>query len=162
MGCYRVGIKSGSLPSNFTACLPVPLSLCVDGDRDTAWVFHGMSPLLFNGTCRTVSLAGWLDDMETIFRVCYIEAHLKVVLASRCLAGNASIQGELHIIRDGLPPEVKQFVPAPIMGIALDDMIDTIMEAEIISYMVQAQAVAPMNNYIVEPVNDTGITEPLF
>ncbi|GMN47675.1 hypothetical protein TIFTF001_016850 [Ficus carica] len=63
----------------------------VDEDRDAAWVFHGMSPLLFNGTCRTVSLVGWLNDMETIFRVCYIEAHLKVVLASRSLAGNARL-----------------------------------------------------------------------
>ncbi|GMN58705.1 hypothetical protein TIFTF001_027786 [Ficus carica] len=37
--------------------------------------------------------------------------------------------------RDGLPLGVKQFVPAPIMRISLEDMIDAIMEAEIISYM---------------------------
>ena len=35
----------------------------------------------------------------------------------------------LHIIKDGLPPKVKQFVPAPIMRISLEDMIDAIMEA---------------------------------
>ena len=48
------------------------------------------------------------------------------------------------------------------MKIALDDMIDAIMKAEIIAYMVQAQAVAPMNNYIVELGDDAGITELLF
>ncbi|GMN64407.1 hypothetical protein TIFTF001_033489 [Ficus carica] len=187
--------------------------------------------------------------METIFRVCHIEAHFQVVLASRCLAGNArlwwltlglpDVQGlawtdlcafilacfrplpdeganrpyrdpeiyndmyrrrylnyvaewyaypnesmdhycqkfqeamlpyiprelddpewrVLHIIRDGLPPEVKRFVPASIRGIVLEDMINAIMEAEVIAYMV---AVAPVDDYMVEPVDDDGIAEPLF
>ncbi|GMN70239.1 hypothetical protein TIFTF001_039283 [Ficus carica] len=58
----------------------------VDEDRDVAYTFHGMQPLIFNGTRQTVSLSGWLHDMESIFRICYIEAYLKVPLASRCLA----------------------------------------------------------------------------
>ncbi|GMN69216.1 hypothetical protein TIFTF001_038267 [Ficus carica] len=201
---------------------------------------------------KTVSLAGWLNDMETIFRVCHIEAHFQVVLASSCLAGNAilwwltlglpDVQGQawadfcafilarfrplpddatnrpycdpeiyndrygrrylsyvaewyaypnesmghycqrfreamlpyiprelddpewraLHIIRDGLPPEVKRYILAPIRGIVLDDMIDAIMEAEVIAYMVQAQAAAPVDDYMVEPVDDAGIAKPLF
>ena len=47
----------------------------VDEDRYDAWVFHEMSPLLFNVTRRTVSLVGWLNDMETIFPVCHIKTH---------------------------------------------------------------------------------------
>ncbi|GMN68985.1 hypothetical protein TIFTF001_038034 [Ficus carica] len=41
-------------------------------------------------------------------------------------------------------------------------MIDAIMEAEVIAYMIQAQAVAPVDDYMVEPVDDAGIVEPLF
>ncbi|GMN68984.1 hypothetical protein TIFTF001_038033 [Ficus carica] len=63
----------------------------VDEDRYAAWIFQGMSPLLFDRTRRTMSPAGWLNDMETIFRVCHIEAHFQVMLASRCLAGNARL-----------------------------------------------------------------------
>ncbi|GMN48242.1 hypothetical protein TIFTF001_017410 [Ficus carica] len=217
---------------------------CLDLSRD--------EPIVIDRTRRTMSLTGWLNDIETIFRVCHIEAYFQIVLASRCLAGNArlwwltlglpDVQGlawadfyafilarfgplpdeganrpyrdpeiyndmyrrrylnyfaewyaylnesmghycqrfreamlpyiprelddpewrALHIIRDGLPPEVKPFVPAPQRGIVLDDMIDAIMEAEVIAYMVQAQEVAPVDDYMVEPVDDTGIAEPLF
>ncbi|GMN67657.1 hypothetical protein TIFTF001_036716 [Ficus carica] len=66
----------------------------------------------------------------------------------------------IHIIRDGLPSEVKQFVLAPIMGISLEDMIDAIMEVEIIAYMVQVAA--PEDDYLLVPVGDGGIPEPLF
>ncbi|GMN70153.1 hypothetical protein TIFTF001_039195 [Ficus carica] len=40
----------------------------------TVIVFHGMSPLLIDGTRKTISLARWLEDMEIIFRVCHIES----------------------------------------------------------------------------------------
>nr|GMN19783.1 hypothetical protein TIFTF001_045232 [Ficus carica] len=33
-----------------------------------------MNPLLINGTRKIISLAGWLEDMEIIFRVCHIES----------------------------------------------------------------------------------------
>ncbi|GMN70307.1 hypothetical protein TIFTF001_039351 [Ficus carica] len=46
----------------------------VDENCDTALVFHGMNPLLIDGTRKTISLAGWLEDMEIIFRVCHIES----------------------------------------------------------------------------------------
>ncbi|GMN65005.1 hypothetical protein TIFTF001_034084 [Ficus carica] len=63
----------------------------VDDDRDAAYTFYGMHPLIFDGTHQTVSLAAWLYDMEMIFRVCHIEAHLQVPLASRCLARDARL-----------------------------------------------------------------------
>ncbi|GMN58491.1 hypothetical protein TIFTF001_027594 [Ficus carica] len=63
----------------------------MDEDRDAAMAFFELRPLLFDGTQRTISLAGWLFDMETIFRICHIEAHLQVLLASRCLAGDAKL-----------------------------------------------------------------------
>ncbi|GMN60093.1 hypothetical protein TIFTF001_029180 [Ficus carica] len=56
---------------------------CLDLSRD--------EPIVIDRTRRSVSLVGWLNDMETIFRVCRIEAHFRVVLASRCLAGNARL-----------------------------------------------------------------------
>ncbi|GMN18662.1 hypothetical protein TIFTF001_049833 [Ficus carica] len=66
----------------------------------------------------------------------------------------------LHIIRDGLPLEVKQFVRTPIMGITLEDMIDIIMEVEMIVYMVQVAV--PEDDYLLVSVDDAGILEPLF
>ncbi|GMN24309.1 hypothetical protein TIFTF001_051364 [Ficus carica] len=61
----------------------------MDDDRDAALVFYGMQPLLFDGTRRTVSLTGWLYDMESIFRISHMEARLQVLLATRCLAVEA-------------------------------------------------------------------------
>ncbi|GMN34712.1 hypothetical protein TIFTF001_044941 [Ficus carica] len=63
----------------------------MDEDRDAAMAFFELRPLLFDGTQRTVSLAGWLFDMETIFRICHNESHLQVLLASRCLTGDAKL-----------------------------------------------------------------------
>ncbi|GMN61374.1 hypothetical protein TIFTF001_030467 [Ficus carica] len=181
----------------------------MDEDRDAALVFYEMQPLLFDGTHRTVSLAGWLYDMELIFRICHIEARLQVLLASRCLTGDARLWwmtlGEpalpggswadfraliitrygplsdeeanmpyrdskiyndipelqaLHLLREGFPPEVRLFVPAPMMGVTLESMIDAIKEAEIIAHMLQAAA--PEDDYLLVPVDDVGVGEPLF
>ena len=63
----------------------------VDEDQEAALVFYGMQPLLFDGTCRTASLAAWLYDMELIFHICHIEARLQVSLASRCLAADVRL-----------------------------------------------------------------------
>ena len=60
-------------------------------DRDAAYIFYGMHPLLFDRTRRTVLLAGWLYDMETIFRICYIEPHFQFLLASWCLVADTRI-----------------------------------------------------------------------
>ncbi|GMN70869.1 hypothetical protein TIFTF001_055890 [Ficus carica] len=64
----------------------------LDADRDAASVFYEMQPLLFDGTRRTVALAGWLHDMESIFRIGHIEAHIQVPLASRCIVASARIR----------------------------------------------------------------------
>ncbi|GMN65263.1 hypothetical protein TIFTF001_034332 [Ficus carica] len=222
----------------------------MDEDQDAAMAFFELRPLLFDGTRRTVSLAGWLFDMETIFRICHIEAHLQVLLASRCLAGDVRLwwmaQGDqaiyggpwadfrariiarygpppdeganalfrdpdiygdmqrrryldfvaewhaypnesmahycrrfreamlpyipqefvdpkwraMQILRYGLPPQVKYFVPAPVVGVSLEDMIDAIMEAEILAYIVHIAD--PEDVYHVDLVDDVGIPEPLF
>ncbi|GMN32739.1 hypothetical protein TIFTF001_046632 [Ficus carica] len=66
----------------------------------------------------------------------------------------------MQILRDGLPPEVKYFVLAPVVGVSLEDMIDAIMEAEILAYKVQIAD--PEDVYHVDPVDDAGIPEPLF
>ncbi|GMN66403.1 hypothetical protein TIFTF001_035464, partial [Ficus carica] len=63
----------------------------VEEDRYAAYAFNGMQPLLFDGTRRTVSLSAWLCDMEKIFHICHIEAHLQVSLASRCLVADARL-----------------------------------------------------------------------
>ncbi|GMN23821.1 hypothetical protein TIFTF001_045816 [Ficus carica] len=73
-------------------------------------------------------------------------------------AGSPELQA-LYLFRDGLPLGVKQFIPAPIMGISLEDMIDAIMEAKIISYMVQVAA--QEDDYLLVPIDDAGIPEPL-
>ncbi|GMN72999.1 hypothetical protein TIFTF001_054255 [Ficus carica] len=65
-----------------------------------------------------------------------------------------------HILRDGLLPEVWQFTPPPTIEITLDEMIDTIMEAEIIAYMLQAAA--PEDDHPFMPIDDAGIEEPIF
>ncbi|GMN26519.1 hypothetical protein TIFTF001_040878 [Ficus carica] len=63
----------------------------MDADRDDASVFYEMQPLLFDGTRQTIALAGWLHDMESIFRIGHIEAYLQVPLARRCLVAGARI-----------------------------------------------------------------------
>ncbi|GMN67410.1 hypothetical protein TIFTF001_036474 [Ficus carica] len=73
--------------------------------------------------------------------------------------GSPELQA-LHLLREGLLSEVKQFVPAPMMEITLENMIDAIMEAEIIAYMLQAAT--PEDDYLLVPVDDAGIGEPVF
>ncbi|GMN25503.1 hypothetical protein TIFTF001_051444 [Ficus carica] len=238
-GRYRVCIRADS-------CLPVSQFETMDDDRDATLVFYGMQPLLFDGTQRTVSLAGWLYDMESIFGICHIEAHLQVLLATRCLAVEARVwwmtEGKpvmpggtwadfrilitarygpppdedanmptrdpeiyndmylsrflsyvadwsaypnesmghycrrfqeamlphippairdpllqaLFLIREGLPPHVRAFVPEPIAGMTLEGMIEIIMEAEIIVQGIQAAA--PEEDQVV-PVHDADIEE---
>ncbi|GMN67350.1 hypothetical protein TIFTF001_036406 [Ficus carica] len=222
----------------------------VDDDRDATYTFYGMQPLVFDGTHYTVSLAGWLYDMEMIFQICHIEAYLQVPLASRCLArearlwwmtlGERAMQGDswaefraliiahygplpnedadlpyhdpeiyndmylgqylgyaadwraypnesmghycrrfqdamlpyiprdlgdlelqaLYLLREGLPSEIRIFVPAPMAGMTVEHMINNIMEAEIIAHILQVDAF--VDDIIQVPVDDAGIPEPLF
>ncbi|GMN74111.1 hypothetical protein TIFTF001_052311 [Ficus carica] len=130
-----------------------------------------MEPRTFDETQGAAALVEWLHDMETIFSLCHIGAHLQVMLASQQLVGEARLwwlcledpeipRNALHILRDGLPPEVRQFTPSPTIETTLDEMIDTIMEAEIIAYMLQAAA--PKDDHPFIPIDDTGIGEPFF
>ncbi|GMN31466.1 hypothetical protein TIFTF001_041600 [Ficus carica] len=72
--------------------------------------------------------------------------------------GSPELQA-LHVHQEGLPPEIRRLVPAPMAGMTVGNMIDDIMEAEIIAPMMQADAF--MDDYQV-PVDDAGIGEPLL
>ncbi|GMN73198.1 hypothetical protein TIFTF001_055323 [Ficus carica] len=65
----------------------------------------------------------------------------------------------LLVLRNGLRPEIRRFVPEPMIRMTVGNMIDDIMEAEISTHMMQADAF--MDDYQV-PVNDAGIGEPLL
>nr|GMN21682.1 hypothetical protein TIFTF001_040087 [Ficus carica] len=62
----------------------------------------------------------------------------------------------LFLLREGLPPNVRPFVPEPIVGMTLDGMIEATMEAEIIVHGMQATA--PEGDQVV-PVYDADIAE---
>ncbi|GMN22333.1 hypothetical protein TIFTF001_043495 [Ficus carica] len=66
----------------------------------------------------------------------------------------------LYLLREGLPSEIRIFVPAPMAGMAVEHMINDIMEAEIIAHMLQVDAL--VDDIIQVPVDDAGIYEPLF
>ncbi|GMN59967.1 hypothetical protein TIFTF001_029055 [Ficus carica] len=65
----------------------------------------------------------------------------------------------LQTLRDGLPPQIRQFVPAPMPGMTIGNIIDDIMGAEIVAHAMQADA--HMDDHQV-PVDDAGMGEPLF
>ena len=46
----------------------------------------------------------------------------------------------IHILKNGLPPEVMQFTPPATIKMTLDEMIEAIMGVEVMAYMVQAIA----------------------
>nr|GMN29716.1 hypothetical protein TIFTF001_046371 [Ficus carica]GMN29748.1 hypothetical protein TIFTF001_046373 [Ficus carica] len=85
----------------FHSMLACATVITMDEDRGAAYAFFMMSPLTFDGTRRTVTLAAWLHDIEAIFRICHIQPHLQVSLASRCLAIDARLwwrtQGENEV-----------------------------------------------------------------
>ncbi|GMN19041.1 hypothetical protein TIFTF001_039709 [Ficus carica] len=62
----------------------------------------------------------------------------------------------LFFLREGLPPNVRPFVPEPIVGMTFEGMIEAIMEAEIT--VQEIQAAAPEEDQVV-PVYDAGIAE---
>ena len=55
----------------------------IEEDHKASLAFLGMEPHTFDGTQGVAALAEWLHDMETIFSLCHIGAHLQVILASR-------------------------------------------------------------------------------
>ncbi|GMN66548.1 hypothetical protein TIFTF001_035615 [Ficus carica] len=184
--------QSGFLQSNFTVSLPSPPSLYdvmdprrVEEDCYTAYAFNGMQPLLFDGTHRTVSLSAWLYDIEMIFHICHIEAHLQVSLASICLIGTLTLRSPWTIIaalsggdvatystgyrqpgNAGLSDSLqqitspfRQYILAPTPDMTMGHMIEFIMDAEVIAHAMQADA------YVVEPqvpVDDAAMGQPVF
>ncbi|GMN57661.1 hypothetical protein TIFTF001_026769 [Ficus carica] len=48
-----------------------------------------MEPRIFDGTQGATALAEWRHDMEFLFRLYYVGAHLQVMLARRRLVGGA-------------------------------------------------------------------------
>ncbi|GMN31508.1 hypothetical protein TIFTF001_050741 [Ficus carica] len=216
-GSLQSWYQSGSLRSNFTVSLPSPPSL--RGSRYGDIILR-VTPIDIRWYEWMVFIAAWLYDMETIFHICHIEAHLQVSLASRCLVADARLRwmtlGErailsrtwahfrtlviacfgpvpdegadeshrdleiyramhldryfnfelassklraLLVLRNGLRPEIRRFVPEPMIRMTVGNMIDDIMEAEISTHMMQTDAF--MDDYQV-PVNDAGIGEPLL
>ncbi|GMN62430.1 hypothetical protein TIFTF001_031508 [Ficus carica] len=73
--------------------------------------------------------------------------------------GDLELQA-LYLLREGLPSEIRIFVPAPMAGMTVEHMINDIMEAEIIAHMLQVDAL--VDDIIQVPVDDAGIPEPLF
>ncbi|GMN20507.1 hypothetical protein TIFTF001_047120 [Ficus carica] len=221
----------------------------VEEDRRSITSFYESRPPLFDGTLRTVSLSVWLYDLEMIFHLCHIEAHLQVSLASRCLIADARLWwmtiGEgtlpertwahfraimitrygpvpeegvdepyhdpeiyrdmqheryyifvadwhaypqetmdhycrrfqeamlphipqdipspgmqaLVILRNGLPPPIRQHTPIPTLDMTVAHMVEYILGVEVIVHAMQADA------YVVEPEvpdDDAGIPEPVY
>ncbi|GMN30328.1 hypothetical protein TIFTF001_041441 [Ficus carica] len=62
----------------------------------------------------------------------------------------------LHLLREGLPPNVRPFVPEPMVGLTLEDMIHAIMEAEVVVHGIQAAV--PEEDHVVPDI-DVGIAE---
>ncbi|GMN29656.1 hypothetical protein TIFTF001_041343 [Ficus carica] len=130
----------------------------MDEDRDAATAFFELRPLLFDGTQRTGD--------QAIHRGPWVDFRARIIARygpPPDEGANAPVAPEwraMHILRKGLPPEVKYFVLAPVVRVSLEDMIDAIMDAEIIAHMVQIAD--PEDVYHVDPVDDAGISEPLF
>ena len=68
---------------------PVPNPVQIEEDREALLVFWDIEPHIFDGTQEAATLAEWLHDMEILFRLCHIGAHLQVMLVSQCLVGEA-------------------------------------------------------------------------
>ena len=68
--------------------------------------------------------------------------------------GDPELQA-LHLLREGLPSEIRVFVPAPMAGMIVENMISDIIEAELIAHMLQVDAL--MEDIIEVPIDDVGI-----
>ena len=67
----------------------VPNPVQIEEDHKISLAFWGMEPRLFDGTHKAAAFAEWLHDIEILFQLCHIGAHLWVMLASRCLIEEA-------------------------------------------------------------------------
>ncbi|GMN56028.1 hypothetical protein TIFTF001_025147 [Ficus carica] len=65
----------------------------------------------------------------------------------------------LVILRNGLPPQIRQYVPMPTPEMTVGHMIDHILDAEVIVHAMQADAYVA--DHLV-PIDDAGMGEPMF
>ncbi|GMN68258.1 hypothetical protein TIFTF001_037315 [Ficus carica] len=139
----------------------------MDEDRDAALVFYGMQPVLFDGTRKTVSLAGCLYDMELIFREpaipggSWADFHVLIIACYGPLLDKEANMPyrDPEIYNDIFQDAMLPYIPRD-LGVTLESMIDAIMEAKIIAHMLQAAA--PKDDYLLVPFDDAGVGEPLF
>ncbi|GMN65004.1 hypothetical protein TIFTF001_034081 [Ficus carica] len=68
--------------------------------------------------------------------------------------GDPELQA-LYLLREGLPSEIRIFVPAPMAGMTVENMINDTIEAEIIVHILQVDAF--VDDIIEVPVDDAGI-----
>ncbi|GMN20303.1 hypothetical protein TIFTF001_043058 [Ficus carica] len=192
VGCYRVSIRVGFLPSSFTIYLPVPQSLLysmdprrVDDDRDAAYTFYGIQPLVpLASRCLARDARLWwmtlgeramTGDSWAEFRALIIAHYRPLPNEDADLPyRDPEIYNDMYLGRylgyaadwhaypneEGLPSEIRILVPAPMAGMTVEHMINDIMEAEIIAHMLQVDAL--VDDIIQVPVDDAGIPEPLF
>ncbi|GMN18680.1 hypothetical protein TIFTF001_050830 [Ficus carica] len=64
----------------------------------------------------------------------------------------------LVILRNGLPHQIRQYVPIPMLGMTVGNMIDDILGAEIIAHAMQADDFVGDHQ---APVDDAGMGEPI-
>ncbi|GMN25241.1 hypothetical protein TIFTF001_050366 [Ficus carica] len=110
---YAVG---GSLQSWYQSGFPTIQFHSLPASA-TVIVFHGMSSLLIDGTRKTISLAGWLEDMEIIFQSCHIESapsnfHALIIarygpVLSKVSGYDAIIEAEIIAYMEIPPQEVE-------------------------------------------------------
>ncbi|GMN31453.1 hypothetical protein TIFTF001_044580 [Ficus carica] len=65
----------------------------------------------------------------------------------------------LVILRNGLPPQLRQYVAEPMLGMTVGDMIADIVEAEMVAHAMQAEDVGGDHQ---APVDDAGLGEPQY
>ena len=65
----------------------------------------------------------------------------------------------LVILRNRVPPKIRQHVPMPMLGMTVGNMIDDILGAEAVVHQIQATAVAGDHQ---APADDAGIGEPVY
>ncbi|GMN64412.1 hypothetical protein TIFTF001_033482 [Ficus carica] len=80
----------------------------IEEDREASLAFWEMEPRTYDGSQGAADLAEWLHDMETIFRLCHVGAHLQVMVASRRLMGEARLWW-LSLGDPGVPTDVRQY-----------------------------------------------------
>ncbi|GMN64861.1 hypothetical protein TIFTF001_033909 [Ficus carica] len=73
--------------------------------------------------------------------------------------GNPEMRA-LQLLREGLPPKIREHVQPPALDMTLDHMINEILDAELVAHVIQADAM--INDQEQEPIDNIGIEEPQF